>query len=854
MNKIILSLCLSGGFFTSMAQKYDQHKVFDPLFYKGQQGNEYRTGSGAPGIKYWQNRADYTLNATLDTTRHRLSGTTVINYTNNSPDALDFLWLQLDQNIFREDSRSEATSPVEGGRFDNKTFTKGDEIESVYITGDGKSEKADYIVSDTRMEIKLKEALKNFGGRIQIKITYAFDIPGYGTDRMGRMAAKDGWIYELAQWYPRMEVYDDVTGWNVIPYLGASEFYLEYGDFDYTITAPSDLLVVGSGELLNPAEVLTPKIMARLATARSSDKTIMIRDSADLKEHPLKPNLTWHFFCKNARDVSWAASKAFLWDAARINLPGGKKALAQSVYPIESKGQDAWSRSTEYVKGCIELYSQEWFAYTYPVATNVAGIVEGMEYPGIVFCGWPSKSDNLWDVTNHEFGHNWFPMIVGSNERKYAWMDEGFNTFINGVDTKVFNKGEYDQPHDAEKDAPGLFADNMDAIMNVPDVIQPENLGGAAYSKPALGLNILREEILGRERFDFAFRTYIKRWAFKHPTPWDFFHSMDNAAGEDLSWFWNEWFLTTWKDDQAVKSIAYKDNDPSKGSLITLTNNEEMALPVTVEVKEENGKVSRKQLPAEIWQRGNKWILACRTTSKIVYATVNPDRTLPDVNPDNNALSGIAMDSSVTAGSVIKSYFDAIGGEDRVKSIKDLTMTLVDTLQGIVFTKVNQYKMPDKFLQEVSRSNTVVSHVAINADTLTVVQQGRTQRITGTQENAGAKARYKLFPELNFGQAGYTMELDSQYHIIDGALTYLITVSQPDGLKVKYFYDRQTGFKVLQYADRPNYTHLAFSDYRTSGTGVKIPFTQRDIRGGNTLTYKVTTVAANTNLPDDIFK
>ncbi len=603
LRQIALSLLWCGSALIGRAQtvtpdapKYDQHKVFNPLFYKGQQGNEYRTASGAPGVKYWQNRADYKLNVTLDTVKHRVSGTTLITYTNNSPDALGFLWLQVDQNIYKEDSRGEATSPVEGGRFSNKTFTQGDEIKSVSIIVNGKAEKADYLVADTRMQIKLKDALRSAGGVIQVKIDYAFDIPEYGTDRMGRQDTKNGWIYEIAQWYPRMEVYDDVTGWNVIPYMGAGEFYLEYGNIDFTITAPSNLVVVGSGELLNPLEVYSPKIQARLAVAKASEKTVMIKDSVDLKDpsmYPQKASLTWHFLCKNTRDVAWAASKAFIWDAARIDLPSGKKALAQSVYPIESKGMKAWSRSTEYVKNCIELYSKEWYEFTYPVATNVAGTVGGMEYPGIVFCSSRSTGGGLWEVTNHEFGHNWFPMIVGSNERKYAWMDEGFNTFINGVDTKVFNNGEYYEAPDAQKEAPNMFVDGADAIMNIPDVINPNYLGYAAYEKPAMGLMILREQILGEQRFDYAFQTYIKRWAFKHPTPWDFFHSMDNAAGEDLSWFWNEWFTTTDKDDQAMKSIDYIDNDPSKGSLIMIENKGGLALPLTVEIKEDNGKVGR---------------------------------------------------------------------------------------------------------------------------------------------------------------------------------------------------------------------------------------------------------------------
>ena len=351
--KIVLSLLLVANVFSVSAQKaeeekvkYDQHKVFTPLFYPDK-GNEYRAASGAPGAKYWQNRADYKLNVTLDTAKHRVTGSTLISYTNNSPDGLTFLWLQVDQNIYRQDSRGEATSPVTGGRFTNRKFTEGDEIKSVYVIKNGKQVKVDYVITDTRMQIKLNDTLKAGGSKLQILIDYAFDVPEYGTDRMGRSLTKNGWIYEIAQWYPRMEVYDDVTGWNVIPYMGASEFYLEYGDIDYTITAPANMVVAGSGALLNPGEVLTPTVMSRLAAAKNSDKTVMIKDSADVMNpnfYPKKGSLTWHFLCKNTRDVAWAASKAFMWDAARINLPSGKKALAQSVYPVEVRSNNSWGR------------------------------------------------------------------------------------------------------------------------------------------------------------------------------------------------------------------------------------------------------------------------------------------------------------------------------------------------------------------------------------------------------------------------------------------------------------------------------------------------------------------------------
>jgi len=866
-SKLFLMLALTAGVCKVDAQnadqprqnKYDQHKVFSPLFYTTAKGNDYRTASGAPGVKYWQNRADYKLDVTLDTGKHRVTGTTVINYTNNSPDGLGFLWLQVDQNIYREDSRGQATSPVTGGRFTNKTFTNGDEIKGVYVIKNGKAEKVDFLVTDTRMQVKLKDTLRAGGGKIELKIEYAFDVPEYGTDRMGRQLTKNGWIYEIAQWYPRMEVYDDITGWNVIPYMGASEFYLEYGNFDYTITAPASLLVVGSGELLNPNEVLTSTAISRLAAAKNSDKTVTIKDSTDITAnnfYPKKANLTWHFYCKNARDVSWAASKAFIWDAARINLPSGKKALAQSVYPAESAGQKAWGRSTEFVKGALELYSNEWYEYTYPVATNVAGIVGGMEYPGIVFCGAKSAGGELWEVTNHEFGHNWFPMIVGSNERKYAWMDEGFNTFINKVDTKVFNNGEYFEKSDEQKAAPEMFNPDADAIMNTPDVIQPDYLGFAAYEKPALGLKILREQILGEERFDYAFRTYIKRWAFKHPTPWDFFHTIDNVAGEDLSWFWNEWFFTTWKLDQSVKGVTYIEDDAAKGALITIQNEEEMAMPVTIAIKEENGKTGIVKLPAEIWQRGPTWTFAYKSTSKIATVVIDPDHQLPDVNPENNAFSGLPLPAGVTAAGVVKNYFDAIGGVDKVKALTDLTVMSSCTVQGTTVNETTRYKSPDKYYQDIvapSYNNLLVSRIVINGDSVTLQQMNGSVIMDNTIRSQ-TKARFIPFPELNYAKSGYSIALADNLQVVGDNLAYLLVVTRPDGLRVKSYYDTKTGLKLKEFTDTPNSTVTEYGDYHEVNGGVKIPFDVKTVVLGQPVEFKTTGAVANTGLTDAQFK
>ncbi|HXS56662.1 MAG TPA: M1 family metallopeptidase, partial [Hanamia sp.] len=451
-------------------------------------------------------------------------------------------------------------------------------------------------------------------------------------------------IYSIAQWYPRMCVYDDIEGWNTLPYLGAGEFYFDYGDYEYSITAPANQIVVGSGDLENPQDVLTPVQLKRYNEAKNSDKTVIIRSAAEVTDpasRPNKGNLTWRFKIKNARDASWAASTAFIWDGARINLPSGRKALAMSAYPVESNGDNAWERSTEYTKAAMEGYSKRWFEFPYTSAVNVASNVGGMEYPGIVFCGYKAKGAGLWGVTDHEFGHTWFPMIVGSNERKYGWMDEGFNTFINGISTTDFNNGEYKPKHrDMTPMYKFIFGANSETIMSEPDALKEANIGVALYFKPGYALGLLRDQILGPDRFDYAFRAYISKWAYKHPSPWDFFRSIENAAGEDLGWFWKGMFLENYKLDQAVTDVKYVSEDSSKGALVTITNLDRMAMPVILQYETVSGKTAQIKIPVEVWQNGNTWIEKLNTTEKLKSVTIDPEHVFPDVNIDNNTWTG----------------------------------------------------------------------------------------------------------------------------------------------------------------------------------------------------------------------
>jgi hypothetical protein len=630
----------------TLISNYQPADLFSPMFYP-ERGNDRHAANGEPGSKYWQNRVNYQLKAAIDTTSKTLSASEDIDYTNNSPDALQFLWLQLDQNTYKKDARSNF---VTGVAPTVNQHTNGYQIESVFITNGYVKQKANFVITDTRMQIRLPKSLMPNGGKIKLSIKYHYTIPGSFGNRTDYADTKNGKIYEIAQWFPRMCVYDDSQGWDTLPFLGAGEFYLEYGDIDYEVTVPWDMIVAGSGELLNPAQVLTPTQISRLAAARNSDKTVMIRDVNEVNNASTRPvhkgTLTWHFKMTNTRDVAFGASKAYVWDAARVNLPDGKKSLAMSVYPVESAGNDAWGRATEYLKKSIEYFSEKWFVYPYPVAVNEAGIAGGMEYPGIVFDGITDKGKELYWVTAHEIGHNWFPMIVGSNERRYAFMDEGFNTFIDVYACDAFNNGEYGPKRDAEYAPEGghpadeivatIIDPDAPTIMTAADAVPEKYRHPIEYFKPAFGLVLLREQILGPDRFDYAFRNYIHKWAFKHPQPDDFFRSMDNGGGEDLSWFWKGWFYNNLKLDLELVGAEYVDNDPKKGLQVSVVNLEAMAMPFTVEVKLKDGSKQRMQIPVESWLQNKMITFIVPTTQEVSKVTIDPDSALPDVNRGNN--------------------------------------------------------------------------------------------------------------------------------------------------------------------------------------------------------------------------
>jgi hypothetical protein len=627
--------------------RFDPLQTFAPFVYPDP-ATAYRSASGKPGPLFWQNHADYQIKASLDPASRKLSGEEVITYTNHSPDELDVLWLLLEQNRYRKDAR--------GAFADDKfptEFTDGYQITSVQVEGaDGKLQKVDWLVSDTRMQISLPTPLKAHDGQLRLHISYSYTVPGEFGGRTDVNSSKNGDIFEIAQWYPRMCVYDDLRGWDTLPYLN-QEFYLDYGNYDYSVTVPWNMIVVGAGELLNPQEVLTRTELQRLEQARHSDTTVMIRSPEEVNDPASRPKqsgtLTWHFRIQNSRDAVFGASRAYVWDAARINLQNGKAALAESAYPVESAGKDAWGRATEYVKASTEYFSKQWYPYPYPVAINEAGTAGGMEYPSITFDDKTARGSELHALIAHEIGHTWFPMIVGTNERRDAWMDEGFNTFIDIYEADHFNHGEYAPKRDSEY-APGggnpadeiakvLSDTDAPPVLTIADQTREKYRHPVTYFKSAYGLVLLREQILGPQLFDPAFRRYIQTWAYKHPSPSDFFRFMGSETGEDLSWFWRGWYQHNWKLDMAVQNVTPVDGDWHKGAQVTVANLDKLVLPATLEVLYTDGSKQDVRVPVETWMQHHSFTIRVDGNKPVKSATIDPAHAIPDVDRSNNTFT-----------------------------------------------------------------------------------------------------------------------------------------------------------------------------------------------------------------------
>jgi hypothetical protein len=592
--------------------------------------SDVRTGAGRPGKGYWQQRADYRIEATLDPAARQLRGRETIHYVNRSPDPLPYLWLFVEQNICAPGSVTNQLDQPPlvflGSIFDFscKGFEGGLTLEHVRL---GLRNVAT-TVTGTTMRVDLPRPLAP-GQFLDLDIGWRFPVPDYGAGRMGR----DGALYELGQWYPRMAVYDDVRGWNHEPYIGGGEFYLEYGRFDVALTVPADYVVGATGVLLNPAQVLTPTQRARLARARvSADPVAIITAEEAGQASRTRPaasgSLTWRFSAESVRDFAFGASPDFRWDAS-----GYRKTLVHTLYRPSAP---EWEEANRMVRDAVEYYSEQWYPYPYPHITSIEGPIEGMEYPMITFDPRaPNREERQW-VLAHELGHQWMPMVVGSNERLYPWMDEGFNTFIDLANAARYFKGTA-YGDSIEVHPLHLYPDHAIPGQEQPLISRPvegHDLFWTGYQKPALMMQTLRYEVLGKERFDHAFRQYLRAWAYKHPTPADFFRLMRDASGMDLDFFWRDWIYTTARLDQAVDSVGVADSVPK----VFLSNRGTMTLPLEMDLTYADGSTERVRLPVEMWNLGARFAYRVRGGRAVTGVVVDPRGVLPDIDRKNNTV------------------------------------------------------------------------------------------------------------------------------------------------------------------------------------------------------------------------
>lgn len=691
--------CIWGMASGSFAQTWRNANTADPQdnqsFFRDLElpaPNSYRNGSGHPGPDYWQQKVDYKIQVALDTLNHVLSGTERMTYTNNAPTTLEYIWVQLDQNadsrVHSRTYRAKAAiaqdtlpanvlaNPMARGFLGiDPPFEGGYTISRVQVVDNrGGLVDAKYWINGTVMRIDLLRPIAR-GQSAQVEIDWSYKIPMSGEGNNGRGAREkvsDGWIYEIAQWFPRASVYDDVNGWQTDQFLGQGEFYLEFGDYEVDITVPYNHILDATGELQNPEQVLTQTQRNRLEQAYQQNEPMFIVTREEVGRPESRPTqsgfLTWKFKAKNVRDFAFASSKTYVWDAAgyRYN-PTDKPIQLHSMYPRDA--MPLWNKvSTRSIWQTLESYGRMSIPYPYPKASNMNGSVGGMEYPMIAFCGGrPDKEGNyteaqergLISVTIHEVGHNWFPMIIASDERKWTWQDEGVNTFVQYYAEQDYAKRWQNTPVGTQfKDGtypsrrgpaklivPYMKQPDQMPIMTHSDAIIRNTFGNNGYSKPATGLFMLREQIAGPAAFDDAFREYSRKWAFKKPQPADFFRALDDGLGENLSWFWRGWFYTTLSNDQAITQVKELDASRLAGNYdqgqyyykVKIENKGGLLLPIDLEATYEDGTKQVWRIPVEAWRLNEvafeKGLFSDR---KITGFKLDPNEIWADIDTSNN--------------------------------------------------------------------------------------------------------------------------------------------------------------------------------------------------------------------------
>ena len=693
---------------------------FKQLYEEFSTPNRYRTASGSPGKDYYQQKVDYTMNIILDDKNSKLYGDENINYKNNSPDELSYLWIQLDQNIRgdynMEDMKTSSGIPEMSSidsfveEFTSEKFVGGFNIEKVL---DQNGRPLRFTINKTMMRVDLPNPIKS-GQEFNFSIKWWYKINNHvpSRDRSGYeyFSGDDNRAYVIAQFFPRLAVYNDIEGWQNYQFWGNGEFALNFGDYDVKITVPDDHIMEATGELQNPKEVLLKSELQRYKKAANSfDKPVIIVSEEEVREKEKRKSngkSTWHFVAKNVRDFAFASSRKFIWDMMAVKI-GGKNIIASSLYPKE--GNPLWEEySTRVVAHTLKVYSKYTFDYPYPKAVSVHSKNQGMEYPMICWnYGRPNEDGSYSDRTKyamisviiHEVGHNFFPMIVNSDERQWGWMDEGLDSFV-----QYLTEQEFEEDYPSRRGEPSKIVRYMSGDQDFisPIMSNPENvfqLGPNAYSKPATALNILRETIMGPELFDFSFKTYAKRWKFKHPTPEDFFRTMEDASAVDLDWFWRGWFYSTDVVDIGVKSVdKYVISDkPSKEidsilakygmtandlnpTVFMQKNSKEskessemesdsissfealetslgdgkklpkhfyeiqfekpggLVMPIIVDYIYEDGTKERIEYPVQIWRKNDSIVKRVITSDKkLIGVELDPDAETADINLNNNS-------------------------------------------------------------------------------------------------------------------------------------------------------------------------------------------------------------------------
>ena len=699
---------------------HKNNNKFKQLYEEFSTPNRYRTASGSPGKDYYQQKVDYTMDIILDDKNSKLYGNENINYKNNSPDELSYLWIQLDQNIRAEynmeDMKTSSGIPKMSSvdsfveEFTSETFIGGFNIQQVT---DENGRPLRFTINKTMMRVDLPNPIKS-GQVFNFSIKWWYKINDHvpARDRSGYeyFSEDDNRAYVIAQFFPRLAVYNDVEGWQNYQFWGNGEFALNFGDYDVKITVPDDHIMEATGELQNPKDVLSKLELQRYKKAANSfDKPIVIISEEEVREKEKNKSdgkSTWHFVAKNVRDFAFASSRKFIWDMMAVKV-GGKNIIASSLYPKE--GNPLWEEySTRVVAHTLKVYSKYTFDYPYPKAVSVHSKNQGMEYPMICWnYGRPNKDGLYSDRTKyamisviiHEVGHNFFPMIVNSDERQWGWMDEGLDTFV-----QYLTEQEFEEDYPSRRGEPSKIIRYMSGDQDFlsPIMSNPENvfqLGPNAYSKPATALNILRETIMGPELFDFSFKTYAKRWKFKHPTPEDFFRTMEDASAVDLDWFWRGWFYSTDVVDIGIKSVdnyvvsekpskeidsilskygmtanelnptvfmQKNKNETSKSSEVVSDSTSGfedldaalgddkklpkyfyeiqfekpggLVMPIIVDYSYEDGTKERIKYPVQIWRKNDSVVKRLITSDKkLIGVELDPDAETADINLNNNS-------------------------------------------------------------------------------------------------------------------------------------------------------------------------------------------------------------------------